>query len=127
MIAAVGRRFRPPARRRQATRTASARSSTARSRQRRNRLHTLWCGGKHGPTGSRRQTQPSRARCHSAPSMVTVDQSRGRPVLQGGSIVSIVAASRTSIPCRNASWMAGAYLRRSSAVHAISRFLRRIA
>jgi hypothetical protein len=59
--------------------------------------------------------------------MVTVDQSRGRPVLQGGSIVSIVAASRTSIPCRNASWMAGASLRRSSAVHAISRFLRRIA
>ena len=122
---------RPPlrsaARQRQATWTASARSSSARSRQRRSRLHTLWCGGKHGPTGSRCQTDPSRARRNSAPSMVTLDQSRGRTVLQGGSIVSIVTASRTRIPCRNTSWIAVAYLRRSSAVHAISRFLRQLA
>src|SRR3954451_17412338 len=59
MIAAVGRRFRPAARRRQATRTASARSSTARSRQRVNRLHTLWCGGRPGPTGRRPPTPPA--------------------------------------------------------------------
>src|SRR5688572_28472629 len=117
MIAAVGRRFRPAARRRQATRTASARSSTARRRQREKRLHTLWCGGR--PGGSRRQAQPSRARCHKAWSMISVDQSRGRPTREGGSYWSIVAATRASVPWRTISCTAGSYLRRSSAVHAI--------
>ena len=79
MIAAVGRRLRPRARRRQATRTARARSSTASSRQRRSRLHTVVKGG--NVAGSRRQAQPSRARCHNAWSMIRVDQTRSRPDL----------------------------------------------
>lgn len=58
MIAAVGRRLRTAATRRQATKTARARSSTARHRQRVNRLHTLWCGGRPEPTGSRRRRGP---------------------------------------------------------------------
>jgi hypothetical protein len=117
MIAAVGRRLRPRARRRQATRIARARSSTASSRQRRSRLHTVVKGG--NPAGSRRQAQPSRARCHKAWSTIRVDHTRSRPTLGCGSSASIVRTSRTIMPCRSTSWIAGAYLRRSSAVHAI--------
>src|SRR4051794_13023669 len=51
--------------------------------------------------------------------MMRVDQSRGRPTLEGGSILSIMAASRTSIPWRTISCTIGAYMRRSSAVHAM--------
>jgi hypothetical protein len=51
--------------------------------------------------------------------MIRVDQSRGRPTLDGGSILSIVAARRPSMPWRTISCTTGAYLRRSSAVHAI--------
>jgi hypothetical protein len=50
---------------------------------------------------------------------VRVGQARGRPTRAGGSIASIVAAKRTSIPCRTISCIIGAWLRRSSAVHAI--------
>src|SRR4051794_6898252 len=117
MIAAVGRRLRPRASRRQATRIARARSSTASSRQRRSRLQTVVKGG--NAAGSRRQVQPSRARCHKAWSMISVDQTRSRPTFGCGSSASIVRTGRTIIPCRDTSWIAGAYLRRSSAVHAI--------
>ena len=55
-----------------------------------------------------------------------VDQSRRRPTLGCGSIASIVRASRAIMPERTISWIAGAYLRRSSAVHAIRRLLGRI-
>jgi hypothetical protein len=58
--------------------------------------------------------------------MVSVDQSRCRPTLGCGSIASIVRASRASMPERTVSWIAGACLRRSSAVHAIRRLLGRI-
>ena len=116
MIAAVGRRSRPRARRRQATRIARARSSTASSRQRRSRPQTVVKGG--NPAGSRRQAQPSRARCHKAWSMIRVDHTRSRPTFGCGSSASIVRTSRTIMPCRSTSWIAGAYLRRSSAVHA---------
>ena len=34
-------------------------------------------------------------------------------------MVSIMAARRTSMPCLTISWMAGAYRRRSSGVHAM--------
>src|ERR671933_825864 len=51
--------------------------------------------------------------------MIRVDQTRSRPTLGCGSSASIVRTSRTIIPCRSTSWIAGAYLRRSSAVHAI--------
>jgi hypothetical protein len=40
--------------------------------------------------------------------MIRVDQTRGRPTREGGWIVSIVAARRTSMPCRTISWIAGA-------------------
>jgi hypothetical protein len=76
--------------------------------------------------GNRRQVQPSRAKCHKAWSMIRVDQTRWRPILGCGSIMSIIRASRTIMPRRTISWMAGAYLRRSSAVHAICRLLGRI-
>jgi hypothetical protein len=40
--------------------------------------------------------------------MTRVGQTRGRPTGEGGSIASIVAAKRTSMPCRTISWKAGA-------------------
>jgi hypothetical protein len=51
--------------------------------------------------------------------MIRVDQTRSRPTLGCGSIASVVRTSRTIVPSRNTSWIAGASLRRSSAVHAI--------
>src|SRR3954467_6878797 len=51
--------------------------------------------------------------------MIRVDHTRSRPTLGCGSSASIVRTSRTIMPCRSTSWIAGAYLRRSSAVHAI--------
>jgi hypothetical protein len=57
--------------------------------------------------------------------MIRLDQTRCRPMPGCGSIASIVCASRAIIPWRIISWMVGAYLRRSSAVHAICRLLGR--
>src|SRR5215203_4498485 len=51
--------------------------------------------------------------------MIRVDHTRSRPTLGCGSSASIVRTSWTIMPCRSTSWIAGAYLRRSSAVHAI--------
>jgi hypothetical protein len=105
-IAAVGRRLRPRAKRRQATITARARSSAANRRQRCSRLQTVVGGGK--VAGRRRQVHPSRARCHKAWSMIRVDQTRRRPTLGCGSSASIVCASRTIMPRRTISCIAGA-------------------
>jgi hypothetical protein len=46
--------------------------------------------------------------CHNAWSMVRAGQTRGRPIREGGPMALIVAAKRTSMPCRTISWIASA-------------------
>ena len=60
-----------------------------------------------GP-GSSAQAAPARHNHHSASSMVRVDHCRGRPVLAGGSIASMVVARRTVAFARTVLLMAGA-------------------
>jgi hypothetical protein len=59
-------------------------------------------------SGSSFQAAPARHSHHSACSITSVDQSRGRPVAQGGSIASIVAARRVIALVRTIRSIAGA-------------------
>src|SRR4051794_33815485 len=114
---AEGRRLRPRTRRGQPFSTARARSSAPSRTQRSSRLPIVRRGGQE-PRSSF-HAAPARHSRHSAWSMVRVDHRRGRPVLAGGSIASMVAARRTVVFARTTSLMAGAYRRRCSDVQDI--------